>query len=91
MGAHPHARKEESMSVGLDSDTLEMVLDAIGMFAEGELSEARLLELDAADEFPEDVVRGMCGEQLGISLLFIPEDYGGMGGGVVRRLPRAAS
>ena len=69
------------MTVGLDSDTLEMVLDAIGMFAEGELSEARLLELDAADEFPEDVVRGMCGEQLGISLLFIPEDFGGMGGG----------
>jgi alkylation response protein AidB-like acyl-CoA dehydrogenase len=69
------------MTVGLDSDTLEMVLDAIGMFAEGELSEARLLELDAADEFPEDAVRGMCGEQLGISLLFVPEDYGGMGGG----------
>ena len=35
----------------------------------------------ALREFPEDVVRGMCGEQLGISLLFIPEDYGGMGGG----------
>ena len=69
------------MTVGLDSDTLEMVLDAIGMFAEGELSEARLLELDAADEFPEDAVRGMCGEQLGISLLYIPEAFGGMGGG----------
>ncbi len=69
------------MSSGLDPDTLEMVLDAIGMFAEGELADARLLELDAADEFPEEIVRGMCGEQLGISLLFIPEDFGGMGGG----------
>ncbi len=69
------------MSTGLDTDALEMVLDAIGMFAAGELPERRLLELDAADEFPEDVVRGMCGEQLGISLLFIPEEFGGMGGG----------
>jgi alkylation response protein AidB-like acyl-CoA dehydrogenase len=69
------------VTAGLDTDELEMVLDAIAMFAEGELPERRLLELDAEDEFPEDVVRGMCGEQLGISLLFIPEDYGGMGGG----------
>ena len=62
------------MNAGLDAETLDMVLDAIGMFAEGELPDARLLELDAADEFPEEIVRGMCGEQLGISLLFVPED-----------------
>ncbi|MDY7101554.1 MAG: acyl-CoA dehydrogenase family protein [Actinomycetota bacterium] len=69
------------MSVGLDTETLQMVLDSITMFVEGELPDSRLLELDAADEFPEDTVRGMCGEQLGVSLLFIPEEYGGMGGG----------
>ncbi len=58
-----------------------MVMESLEMFAEGELTDAKLLELDEADEFPEEIVRGMCGEQLGISLLFIPEEYGGMGGG----------
>lgn len=69
------------MTAGIDLEMFEMVIDAITAFAEGELTESKLLELDAADEFPEDIVRGMCGEQLGISLLFIPEEYGGMGGG----------
>jgi alkylation response protein AidB-like acyl-CoA dehydrogenase len=69
------------MTDGIDLETFEMVIDAISAFAEGELGETKLLELDAADEFPEDIVRGMCGDQLGISLLFIPEAYGGMGGG----------
>ncbi len=69
------------MTAGIDLETFEMVIDAISAFAEGELPDQKLLELDEADEFPEDIVRGMCGEQLGISLLFIPEAYGGMGGG----------
>ena len=69
------------MTVGLDRETLQMVLESVESFAEGELTDAKLLELDEADEFPEEIVRGMCGEQLGISLLFIPEEYGGMGGG----------
>ncbi|MEO1064353.1 MAG: acyl-CoA dehydrogenase family protein [Actinomycetota bacterium] len=69
------------MTAGVDLETFEMVMDAISAFAEGELPERTLLELDEKDEFPEDIVRGMCGDQLGISLLFIPEAYGGMGGG----------
>jgi hypothetical protein len=27
------------------------------------------------------MVRAMCGDELGVQLLFIPEEYGGMGGG----------
>ena len=33
------------------------------------------------DQCPEDLVRAMCGDELGIQLLFVPETYGGMGGG----------
>jgi alkylation response protein AidB-like acyl-CoA dehydrogenase len=66
---------------GLDQDTLGLIIGAIEEFARGELPDAKLLELDAADEFPVDIVRSMCGEGLGVSLLFIPEEYGGMGGG----------
>jgi alkylation response protein AidB-like acyl-CoA dehydrogenase len=69
------------MSEGLDADTLSMVLDSIDMYAEGRLPDKTLLEFDAEDRFPEDVVRGMCHDELGVSLLFIPEAYGGMGGG----------
>ena len=48
------------MTVGLDQDTLEMVLDSIDMYAEGRLADKVLLERDAEDRFPEDIVRGMC-------------------------------
>ncbi|MBK9178937.1 MAG: acyl-CoA dehydrogenase family protein [Acidimicrobiales bacterium] len=71
------------MAPGLDRETLEMTLDAIRQFAERHLSDARILELDHLDECPLDVVRGMCSEDLGIQLLFIAEEYGGMGGGTI--------
>jgi alkylation response protein AidB-like acyl-CoA dehydrogenase len=70
-------------TMGLDAETLTMILDAIRSFAAGRLPDERLLELDARDEFPVDEVRAMCGEDLGIQLLFIPEAYGGMGGDAV--------
>ncbi len=65
---------------GLDAETLEMTLEAIRDFSEQSLPVDRLLELDRTHEFPEDTVRAMCSE-LGVQLLFIPESYGGMGGG----------
>lgn len=65
---------------GLDRETLDLTLQAIRDFAAERLPTERLLELDAKDEFPEEAIRAMCAE-LGIQLLFIPEAYGGMGGG----------
>ena len=67
-------------TVGLDVEMLEMTLDAIGEFAQRHLPEHLILEFDRDDVCPTDVVRGMCGDELGIQLLFIPEQYGGMGG-----------
>jgi alkylation response protein AidB-like acyl-CoA dehydrogenase len=66
---------------GLDADTLDMTLDAIQEFADRHLSADLLLRLDHEDECPVDLVHKMCGEDLGIHLLFVPEEYGGMGGG----------
>ena len=68
------------MAQGLDKDTLDLVLSTIREFAEAELPESLLLQLDTDDEFPEEIVRRMLSE-IGISLLFVPEDYGGMGAG----------
>jgi alkylation response protein AidB-like acyl-CoA dehydrogenase len=70
-------------SVGLDVDTLNMTLEAIRNYVSHALPDDRLLQLDHDDVCPLDVVRGMCSDELGIQLLFIPEEYGGMGGDTV--------
>ncbi|MDH3540161.1 MAG: acyl-CoA dehydrogenase family protein [Acidimicrobiia bacterium] len=67
------------MSGGLDNETLDTILDAIDEFAAQKLPDAVLLELDEKDEFPEKIVREM-GSDLGVQLLFIAEECGGMGG-----------
>ncbi len=69
------------MNTGLDKETLDLTLEALKDFTESRLPEKTLLELDAQEEFPVDVVREMCGSGLGIQLLFIPEEFEGMGGG----------
>jgi len=66
---------------GLDSETLTMILDAIREFADRFLPTELLLRLDRDDECPVELVHRMCGEDLGIHLLFVPESYGGMGAG----------
>lgn len=69
------------MTSAIDSEMLEMTLDAVQRFADDTLPEKLLLDLDADEEFPVTVVRDLCGESIGVQLLFIPEEYGGMGGG----------
>jgi alkylation response protein AidB-like acyl-CoA dehydrogenase len=65
---------------GLDAETLGMMLQAIRDFTSHALDDERILELDHIDECPEDVVRGMCSDPLGVHLIFVAEQYGGMGG-----------
>lgn len=69
------------MSAGLDKETLDMTIEAIREYTQEELPDQKLLDLDHKDEFPIDDVKAMCGEGLGIHLLFIPEEFEGMGGG----------
>lgn len=69
------------MTSAIDSETLEMTLDAIREFVTDALPDEKLLELDEKDEFPHELVKQLLGEGLGIHLVFIPVDYGGMGGG----------
>jgi alkylation response protein AidB-like acyl-CoA dehydrogenase len=69
------------MHKGLDKETLDLTLEAIRDFTAVRLPEKKILEIDAQEEFPIDIVRDMCGPELGIQLLFIPEEFEGMGGG----------
>jgi alkylation response protein AidB-like acyl-CoA dehydrogenase len=68
-------------ATGLDPETLDMTVEAIREFIADALPAERQLELDHEDVCPEDTVRAMCSDALGVQLLFIPEEYGGMGGG----------
>jgi acyl-CoA dehydrogenase len=69
------------MNNGLDKETLDLTLEALKDFTVAHLPEKKVLELDATEEFPIEIVREMCGPGLGIQLLFIPEEFEGMGGG----------
>jgi alkylation response protein AidB-like acyl-CoA dehydrogenase len=66
----------------LDDDTLAMMLSTLNKYASRKLTPAYLLELDHKDEFPHKILKELYDPaQLGLHLLFIPEEYGGLGGG----------
>jgi len=62
--------------------TLKLSLKSLRDFAKKQLPDEKLIELDEKDECPIEIVRQMCDpDQLGIQLLMVPEECGGMGGG----------
>jgi alkylation response protein AidB-like acyl-CoA dehydrogenase len=62
--------------------TLNLSLKSLREFAKKKLPDEELIALDERDECPIEIVRQMCSpDALGIQLLFIPEEYGGFGGG----------
>lgn len=66
----------------LDSHTRNTILDTIRKYADRKLTANYLLELDTKDEFPHDILAELYDpSQLGLHLLFIPEEYDGLGGG----------
>ncbi|MDJ0865829.1 MAG: acyl-CoA dehydrogenase family protein [Myxococcota bacterium] len=69
------------MSQGLDRESLDLVLESFQDFAKQRLPDEVLLDFDARDEMPLELIQEMCGAELGIQLLFVPEAHGGMGGG----------
>jgi alkylation response protein AidB-like acyl-CoA dehydrogenase len=66
----------------LDAEMLDTLVSTLRDYAGRELSAERLLEIDAEDEFPERVLRDLYDpEKVGLHLLSIPEEHGGVGGG----------
>ncbi|MEM7435863.1 MAG: acyl-CoA dehydrogenase family protein [Myxococcota bacterium] len=70
-----------SQGSNLDAESLKLVLDSLRDFAQANLTDETLLEFDDKDVFPEELVRAIGSTELGIQLVFIPEEFGGMGGG----------
>src|SRR6266496_2763493 len=66
----------------ITAKTLKLSLKSLKDFAKKRLPDETLIELDERDQCPIEIVRDMCSpDKLGIQLLFIPEEFGGMGGG----------
>ncbi len=65
---------------GLDRKELNQALSALSKYAEKRLTNDFLLKLDHNDEFPQEVLDELY-QDIGLHLLFIPEELGGMGGG----------
>ena len=65
----------------VDADLLRLTLEALHDFTAARLPDQRLLDLDRDDEAPVGDLRAMYGRDLGVHLLFLPTEYGGMGGG----------
>lgn len=66
---------------GLDDESRQMVVDTVRQLKKKLLTKEKILEWDHHEIFPEKVIREMLGPEIGLQLLFIPEEYGGMGGG----------
>ena len=66
---------------GLDEESRQMVLDTVGQLKKRLLTPEKISEYDSEEIFPEDTIREMLGPEIGLQLLMIPEEYGGLGGG----------
>src|SRR3974390_760224 len=65
----------------IDKKTLKLSLKSLRDFAKKRLTDEVLIDLAERDECPLDIIQYMSNpDQLGIQLLFIPEEYGGLGG-----------
>jgi alkylation response protein AidB-like acyl-CoA dehydrogenase len=75
------ANDKKPALIGLDPELREMVIDTIRQMKSRLLTREKILEYDKNEVFPEDTIREMLSPDIGLQLLFIPEAYGGMGGG----------
>jgi len=75
------AETETGAVRGLDEESREMVLETVRQLKKRILTREKILEFDKKEIFPEDTIREILGPDIGLQLLFIPEKYGGMGGG----------
>jgi alkylation response protein AidB-like acyl-CoA dehydrogenase len=65
----------------MDPEVFSMVLDTIAKLEKDKLSLEQKLEMDRKGEFPMDLIRFMLSPEMALHLIFIPEEYGGLGAG----------
>jgi alkylation response protein AidB-like acyl-CoA dehydrogenase len=65
----------------MDPEMFSMVLDTLGKVEKEKLTLERKLEMDRLGEFPRELIRFMVGPEVALHLIFIPEEFGGLGAG----------
>lgn len=75
------AQQADALATVLDPEMLEMVLETVERISRQLLPKETVLALDREERFPQEIIRTLLGPEIGLQLLFIPSDFGGMGGG----------
>src|SRR5512143_3396906 len=65
----------------LDAGDLDLIVAPLKEFTGRETPLDRRLQWDGSDTCPVEAVRAMLGPDVGLHLVFLPAEYGGMGGG----------
>jgi len=65
----------------MDPEVFSMVLETIDKLERDKLPLKAKLEMDQTGEFPSELIRFMLGPDIALHLIFIPEEYGGLGAG----------
>ena len=81
MPTYPTETETENPVYGIDPELRQMVIDTVRSLKKKLLSKESILSFDRDEVFPEETIRQMLGPDIGLQLIFIPEAYGGMGGG----------
>ncbi|MEJ2535760.1 MAG: acyl-CoA/acyl-ACP dehydrogenase [Calditrichia bacterium] len=63
----------------IDPEMFEMILDSINKLEKEKLPLETKLKLDITGEYPAELIRFIMGPEMGLHLLFISEEYGGLG------------
>jgi alkylation response protein AidB-like acyl-CoA dehydrogenase len=67
----------------MDPEMLSMVLDTIAKLEKEKVDLETRLDLDRRGEFPTELINFMLGPEVALHLIFIPEEYGGLGAGAM--------
>lgn len=65
----------------MDPEALSMVLDTLSKLEKEKITLETKLEIDHVGDFPTELIRFMLGPEVALHLIFIPEEYGGLGAG----------
>ena len=64
----------------MERGTLELIIKTINDYSKRKLTLEFKLRCDGAGEFPSEVIRELVSGDIGLHLVFIPEEFGGLGG-----------
>jgi len=72
-----------TQTAGLSPEMRDMIVQTMKQVMRRDLPDDKLLALDARDEFPADFIQELLSPNVGLHLIFLPENVGGLGGGAL--------